>query len=133
MSNYFSIPGAQAGADLSANQYRAVRFDSTERQYVAITNANAQIPIGIQQDDPASSCRPMDVAFMGICKAELSNTVSYGDSLICEPTGGRLLSDAEVVNGGAVDIHHIAFALEAGAVGEIIDVLLHSPDRIGSE
>lgn len=132
MVGYLSIPGVSAGADLSAKQFHAVRLDSTERQVVAITNANAQAPVGILQDDPAASGRPADVAYFGVCKAECGSTVSYGDDLAVN-NDGEVITDVEVADGGAVDLHHIGVALEAGVDGSVIDILLHPKQRIGSE
>ena len=120
---YQSIPGAQAGADLSSNQYKALRFDSTERQFVVISNANAQKPIGVQQDNPDASGQAIDIASSGMAKWECGGTVSYGDSLACN-NAGEAISDAEVAS--SADLHHLGYALEAGVDGDIIDVMLHA-------
>ena len=127
---YGNIPGAQAGADLSANQYKALRFDSTERQFIVVSDANAQKPIGIQQDDPNASGQAIDIAVTGIAKWECGGTVSYGDSLACNDAG-EAITDVEVASGA--NLHHLGYALEAGVDGDIIDVLLHTPVFIGTE
>lgn len=129
---YFSIPGVtRAGS--AVTQYRAVKLDSTERRITAITNANAEKPVGILQDDPGATGEPCDVAYFGTVKAECGAAVSFGDDLACD-NSGRIITDVEVADGGAVDLHHIGVALEAGsAAGAVIDILLHSADRIGSE
>jgi hypothetical protein len=130
---YLSIPGAEAGADLSGNQYRGVILDSTERRFAAVTNANAQKPLGIQQDDPAAVGRPIDIAYFGICKAEAGAAITYLDDLAMD-NSGRVITDVEVADGGAVDLHHVATALEAaGAAGDIITVMVKPAQRIGSE
>ena len=132
MVGYFSIPGVVAGADLSAKQYFAVIFGGTGREVDPVTNANASRPIGILQDDPDTALQPCDVAAFGVCKAELGGTVAIGDTLISD-NDGALIADDEVADGTAVDVHHLATALEAGDSGEIIEVLLHTPIRIGLE
>jgi len=129
---YLSIPGITAAADLSTKQYHAVKLDSTARRVAAITNGNAERPVGILQDDPDAAGRTADVAYIGIVKAELGGTVSYGDSLASN-NDGELIADAEVADGSAVDLHHIGIALEAGVDGDIIDVILHPAERIGLE
>jgi hypothetical protein len=129
---YLSIPGVTAAADLSTKQYHAVKADSTERRVAAITNANAESPMGVLQDDPDAADRPADVAYFGVVKVELGGTVSYGDDLACN-NDGELITDAELTDGSASDLHHIGVALEAGVDGDIIDMLLHNKDRIGSE
>ena len=91
-----------------------------------MSNANAQRPIGILQDDPDIG-EPADVAYFGVCKAECGSAVTVGDTLAVN-NAGEVIADVEVVNGGAVDLHHIATALQAGADGGIIKILLHTPD-----
>jgi len=132
MVGYLSIPGVTAAADLSTKQYHAVKLDSTARRVAAITNANAEQPIGILQDDPDAAGRTADVAYFGVVKAECGGTIAFGANLACN-NDGEVISDDEITNGGAVDLHHIGVALEAGSDGDIIDILLHNADRIGSE
>lgn len=131
-ANYRAIPGAIAAADLSASKYMAVRFSGTGRQVTTIGTATSERPIGILQDDPDVALEPADVAYDGVCKAELGGTVTVGNTLAVED-GGELIADVEVADGSAVDLHHIATALESGVDGDIIDVLLHTPIRIGLE
>lgn len=131
-ASFRSIPGMTADADLSADQYRAVRMTGAF-QVGLITNANAQRPIGILQDDPDASGKPALVAYDGVCRARVgTGGVTAGDGLSIE-NDGDLITDAEVTDGSAVDLHHIADALETGAVGDVVFVLLHTPIRIGKE
>ncbi len=129
---YFSIPGVtRAGS--AVVQYRAVKLDSTERRITAITNANAEAPVGILQDDPGATGEPCDVAYFGTCKAMAGAAITFGDDLIVD-NSGRVITDVEVADGGAVDVHHIGVALEAAsAAGAVIDILLHPKQRIGLE
>lgn len=132
MVGYLGIPGVIRGAT-AVTQYRAVIKDSTARQILPVTNANASKPLGILQDDPAATGEPCDVAYMGVCKAECGGVVTAWDDLALD-NSGRVIQDDEVADGGAVDLHHVAVALDAGSgAGSIIDVLLHAPQRIGSE
>jgi|SRR3990167_9659815 len=127
-----SIPGMKADADLSADQYRAVRMTGAF-QVGLITNANAQRPFGILQDDPDAEGKGALVAYDGVCKARVgTGGVTAGDTLAVE-NDGDLITDVEVADGGAVDLHHVATALETGAAGDVIFVLLHTPIRIGLE
>ena len=129
---YRSVPGIMAGADLSSHQYHAVRMDSTAFRVVVMTNANAQKPFGILQDDPNAANQPADVAYDGVCKAELGGTITVGADLAVN-NDGELIADVEVADGGAIDLHHIAVALEAGVDGDIVKVLLHMANRVGLE
>ena len=130
-ADFRSIPGLKAGSSLAALQYHAVKLDTTENQVVPITDGNAERPIGILQNDPANGEAAL-VAYDGICKAECGGVITFGATLVSDNDGG-LIVDVEVVDGTAVDIHHIATALQAGVDTEVILVLLHTPIRIGKE
>ena len=132
MANYFSLPGAEADATFASHQYHAEKLSATANRVSRMTNANAEIPIGILQDDPNAAGQGADVAYMGICKAECGGTITRGNTLGVN-NDGEVIADVEVADGGAIDLHHIAFALEDGVDGEIIKVLLHSPNRVGLE
>ena len=129
--NYLSIPNKRRGGT-AVTQYRAVIVDTIAHRVLPMTNANASRPLGILQDDPAATDEPCDVAYFGYVRAEAGGTWAYGDGLICN-NNGQLIADDEVADGGAVDVHHIAIAMEVAASGEIHDVLLGTPVRQGLE
>ena len=132
MSDYKSLTGIVADADLSAYQYHAVKLSATNRKVSAMTDANAERPVGILQNDPDADGKAAEVATSGQCKAKYGGNVTAGNTLICGNTG-LLIADVEVKDGTAVDVHHIADAIESGAINEIHEVLLHTPVRIGLE
>ncbi len=130
MADYLAMSGITAYGTVT--QYRAViLYASANGQVQAVSNANASRPIGILQNDPADG-EAADVAITGVCKAEYGGDVTRGQTLICDDSG-RLIADTEVADGSAVDVHHLADAIESGAVGEIHLVVLHTPIRIGKE
>lgn len=126
-SEYVSVPALIAGVDLSAHQYHVVTYTGTGRNLQVVSNANdtTEHPAGILQNDPAVSGHAADVAFSGTCKAELGGTVAIGDWLGYN-NDGELIEDAAnaAMDGTANDFYHIAVALEAGADGDIIDVMV---------
>lgn len=129
--NYTSLPGARRDTT-AVTQYRAVLQAATAFRVGPITNANAERPIGILQNDPAATDEPCDVALFGVCYAEYGGTVAVGDALALDDNG-RVITDVEVTDGSAVDLHHIGYALEAGAVSSVHLIVLHLPIRIGLE
>lgn len=132
ITGYMSIPGVTR-AGTAVTQYRAVILDSTERRILPVTDANASKPLGILQDDPGATGEPCDVSYMGICKAEAGAAITFGDDLALD-NSGRVITDVEVADGSAVDLHHVGVALEAAsAAGAVIDILQHMPQRIGAE
>ena len=128
--NYKSIPGLKASGTVT--QYKGVKLSTAaDRTVLAMTNANAERPIGILQNDPASG-EAADVAYEGVVKAEYGGTITRGDTLAFN-NAGELISDAEVTAQDGADLHHVADALESGVDGDIRQVLLHTPVMIGLE
>lgn len=111
-------------------QYRAA-YISGEHLLTVVSNANGQRPIGIVQNDPIVD-QPVEVAVYGhTARAEYgSGGATAGDKLRSNDSG-QLVTDVEVLDGSAVDVHHIAIALEDGASGEIHDVLAIQPQIVG--
>ena len=100
-----------AGADLSSNQFCTVFIDTDGTAKLAADGKNAD---GILQNNPKQD-QAAAVAVFGISKAKIGDTVTVGQ-LLEMGTSGRL----EPYNDGPV----VAKALEAGAVNNIITVLL---------
>ena len=127
MSDYLSLPGAVASGNLSASQLRAVKLSgSNPFEVSAITNGNAEVPIGILQDEPTVAGQGCDVAIVGVCKAQFGGTVSIGNALSINNTGQLIAAPFESPIGTA-DLYVIAIALEAGASGTKGMVRLLSP------
>ncbi len=132
VDNYIDIPGLVSGQDMSGKQFRAVQMDTDDFEVTGMTNANAEHPIGILQNDPTEGQAAL-VAFAGVCRAEVgSGGVTFGDTLGLT-NAGKVITDAEVTDGSAVDLHHIGIALQDGADTQIILILLKPAQRIGKE
>lgn len=128
MSDYIGLAGLKAAATLT--QYRACKITAAHTVN-SITNANAERPVGIVQNDPLVD-EGVDIACLGKCRAEYGGEVTAGDKLACN-NSGQLITDAEVLDGSAVDLHHIAIALETGSSGEVHYVYAIAPQMIGKE
>jgi hypothetical protein len=112
-----------AAADSSAHQYHVVK-GAGENGFALITNANAEIPIGILQDDPDGDGKPGAVCVFGKCKAELGGTVTAYQKLSFNNDGELIAAPYEAAIGTA-DLYVVATALESGGDGDIIGVLCH--------
>lgn len=111
----------RAGADISAAHQRAVLIDD-DFQVNIITNANApQIPAGILQNDPNAAGQGASVLMSGVSRAELGGTVTAGAALSMNNDGQLIAAPFEAAIGTA-DLLIFAFALEGGAVNNVIDV-----------
>jgi len=130
VDHYLEIPGMVAGEDMSGKQYRGVVI-SADFTVVGVSNANTSKPIGILQNDPTSG-EPAVIAMCGVCRAEAGGTITVGDSLAYN-NSGDVISDAEVTDGTATDLHIIGMAIQAGVDTEIITIVLYGPVRMGLE
>ncbi len=119
-------------AAAAITQYRAA-YITGEHELTVVSNANAQRPLGIVQNDPSTG-QAVEVAMYGhTARAEYGGSVSAGDKLRSN-NSGQLVQDDEVISvTRTVDVHHIAIALEDGSSGEIHDVLAIQPQIVGLE
>ncbi|HEY4364455.1 MAG TPA: hypothetical protein VGN17_26050 [Bryobacteraceae bacterium] len=99
------------GSDLSTKQYYAVSMNSSKQAVLATAAKNC---IGFLQNDPTSG-QTATVAVSGITKAKITDTISIGAQLEIA-SGGTLVNLASGVA--------VATAMEAGATGNIISVLM---------
>lgn len=84
--NYMTIPGLDAGADLSSNQYYIVKLASTARQVIVGAAATDGV-IGVLMNDPSAQGQPAEVACIGVVKVAAEASVSAGAWLASSTTG----------------------------------------------
>lgn len=111
------IYGFNAAEDLSAKQFRAVKFASTgtdDNKKVVAAGAGERA-VGILQNDPADG-RGAEVAVApGGSKMKLGGTVALGQLLKSDANG-----DGVVIAAGDEEV--VARALEAGVDNDVISV-----------
>lgn len=105
----------EAAADLSLLQFRFMELSSGQVQAVSGAGGNS---VGVLQNDPAAQGRAAEVAFGGIVKVEAGATVTQ-DADVQSDAVGRAI---DASTGDRV----LGVALDAGAIGELIRVLLVS-------
>ena len=125
-----AIVSFRAAADISAAHQRAVRITGAFQVNV-ITNANAEVPMGILQNDPDTIAFGADVQMGGVSRAELGGTVTAGDPLSID-NSGRLILAAWETSVATGDLFIFAWALEDGVLSEVIDVWLTGAPVPGS-
>jgi len=117
MTTPFNVDGAfkliaQAGADLSASQFRAVKPGATEGQVVAIAAATDR-PVGVLKDAQTVIGQPVDAVMFGYVEMEAGAAITYGDELELDAVGRAITS---VPTAG---VHQIGWAATAaGGIGE---------------
>lgn len=99
-----------AGADLSAKQFHAVKFNGSAALVLA---GDGDDIVGILEDKPKQG-EQGTVALAGRPKAKLGGTVAAGDRLAVNANGQLIVA----TTGKRI----VAKAMEAGANGEIIQV-----------
>jgi hypothetical protein len=78
-----------AGGDLSSDQYKAVKMNTSE-QVILASDANDRM-IGVLQDAPAASDRTCEVAYDGITKAIGGAAIDAG-AAVEVGTGGKFVT-----------------------------------------
>lgn len=107
----FSRPAA---ADLSAKQYFAVKIDSSGNAAVAGAGERA---CGVLQNDPDAAGKAATIAFAGVSKVQCGGDITIGNPVAVDSNGKAV---AETTG----DVWTIGIALETGASGKIISILL---------
>ncbi len=115
MANYgqiIHIPGLVAGADLSAAQYKAVKFASTAGEVIASTAA-ADASIGILQNDPTDG-QAASIGGAGSISLALAATSTIAAGNFVAPNSTGLVNTSVQKFGRALQA--------AGASGDLIQV-----------
>lgn len=113
------LPGMSAGADLSAQQFRAVKI--TAANTVGAIAADTDSPIGVLQNNPTAG-QTAEVMTMGVTRMAASAAIAVAAS-VGIAADGRAVTRAL---GTDTTKHVIGTALEAaGAAGDIIAVYIN--------
>lgn len=107
-----NVPGIVAGSDLSAKQFHAVKLTGDKAVGAA---GSADLALGVLQNDPLQGDAAA-VAYAGVSKCKLGANVAVGNRVAPDAAGALA-----PVSAGQFPI---GVALEAGASGEIVSVLL---------
>ena len=124
MANYQTLPQAIAGADISANQFEAVKMGTADNTVIAIA-ATTDRPVGILANDPDTSGKAAEVVVSGIVLARYGATIARGAALGVD-------ADGELVTltpGSDTTRYVFCTALESGVNGDVRPVLVGYPHR----
>lgn len=115
---YWTIPGLVASGDLSAIQYKIVKFASTAGAVIVAAAATDSI-CGVLQNDPTDG-QAAEVAIQGVCKVLSEASVTAGDHVAASTTGrakttttanNHVLGIALDTNAAAGDLIRVALAI----------------------
>jgi len=117
-TEYLSLPGLTAGADLSAAQYKIVKLASTAGTVVLAATSTVAVTCGVLMNAPLSG-EAADVAIAGVAKVKIGTSVmTVGAALGVNTTSYAVLTttDNRFIIGRA--------AAAGSAIGDIIPVVL---------
>lgn len=118
----FKLGTLKAKADYSAKQYYAVKVDNAADNQAVLAGAG-EAAIGILRNKPIAG-EPCEIDCSGVVPAILGDTVVRGDELMVKSDGTLIPHTGSNAK--------IGVALESGAAGAIIPVLLLTRSGIGS-
>jgi len=116
------IPGALAGADLSALQFYFVKKNTTANQ-VAAPTVDGEVVIGVLQNKPSAAGHTATVAFSGVTKVECGENLAAGDYVGTDNTGRAKKIDVSAT-GADVGDYIAGVVLEGASTGERASILL---------
>ncbi len=109
------LPGLEAGADLSADQFKFVKADSTADQVVLAGNGEAAL--GVLQNDPDAVGKAAEITALGVSKIFSGAAVTFGAVIASDATGRAAAATIGEFGQG------IALEAASGA-GELISALI---------
>jgi len=117
ISNYSVKVSLVAGGDLSAQQYKFVKLNSSGQ--VVVCAAITDRPIGVLQNDPTSG-KVAQVLVSGGTKLVLGGTVAAAASVGITSAG----AGKAIVAGTDTTQYTLGYALTGGASGEIVTAVI---------
>lgn len=127
---YEVVRAFRAEADVSLGFQLAGRI-TDEHEVGLITNANAQVPMGIIVNKQATTGAGVDLQMTGVARARLGGSVTASNPLSINDSGELISAPFESPIGTA-DLYIFAWALEDGANDEVIDIWLTGAPVPGS-
>lgn len=120
-----SIPGLEAGADLSTNQFYCVKMSATDNR-VSLCDTDGEVFLGVLQDKPAAAGRQANVVVSGVTKGVAGEALTAGDFVGTDSAGKFKI--VEVTNTGA-DIGDFVngTVIQGAASGAIATIMLGTP------
>ena len=106
----------KAGKDLSTEQYHFVKMGGAAG-HVDVCNSASDFVLGVLQNKPNAANKLCTIRVMGTTKVICSDTVTEMSRVGTSSNGGCVMKN---VDGGLV----AGIALEAGVIGDIIEILL---------
>ena len=106
----------KAEKDLSTKQYRFVEMGAAAGQ-IDVCDDTSDLVLGVLQDKPNAANKLCTIRVMGTTKVICSDTVTEMSRVGTSSNGGCVMKN---VDGGLV----AGIALEAGVIGDIIEILL---------
>lgn len=105
-------------SNLSSKTYHFVSFDATDRNVVNLQENATEMPLILLDDgDGSSTAKRGSIALAGITQLKIGGSVTAGDSLTATTGGVGIATTTDGDRAGAI-------ALEGGASGDIIEVLI---------
>lgn len=73
------VPALEAGADLSASQFRCVKMSAADRR-VVLCDSDGEVLLGVLQNKPAMVGEAAEVTALGVTKIVAGENLAAGDS-----------------------------------------------------
>lgn len=108
----------KAAADLSDEQFYFVKMSDDFK--VALCSVDGELPLGVLQDTPSAAGRECSVAYGGVTKVVLGETVTAGEEAKVSSAGKAIGASTGTTAGD----HVVGQFLEGGDAGEIVSMMI---------
>ena len=116
----FTIPSAQANGDQSSNQFKCMKNNATDLQYILCT-ADGEYFDGVLYNDPDATGKAIEIVAAGVVRVEAGETLTAGDLWGTDASG--LAKIVAATNTGADVGDYVAGRVIVGAaVNELATV-----------
>lgn len=118
----FKIPGLIASGDLSSDQFKLVKKNTTDNQ-VALNDVAGGPVVGVLYNKPDAANEAAEVVNLGVAKVTAGATITAGDHIVSNASGTAAVA-ASGATGGDVGDFVVGIALEGCSSGEKFALLL---------
>ena len=116
----FKIAGLRAGGDLSSDQFKCVKKNTTLDQVVRCT-VDGEVVLGILQNKPDAAGKSAEVMAAGVSKVVAGGTLAVGDFWGTDGNG-KAVTKQDTNTGADTGDFIMGRVLEGGALDDLITV-----------
>lgn len=122
----FTVPGLLGNGDMSSDQFKCVKLDTTTDLYVDLCDTDGEVVIGVLQNKPSAAAAAAEVRALGVTKVVAAETLTRG-MFWGTGTAGTAKQIEATATGADTGDYIAGMVLEGAAAGEYATVTIGFP------